>query len=354
MKKIVSIVGARPQFVKLGPLSKRVRQHFVEVVVHTGQHYDYSMSQSFFDDLGIPNPDHFLEVGSGSHGSQTGEMLSRIENVLEIEKPQLVIVFGDTNSTLAGALAAVKLQIPIIHIEAGLRSFNRAMPEEINRVVADHVSDHLFVPTTTGMKNLSDEGLENKAILTGDIMVESVKEASSLSLVRSSVLSDFGLSGAPYYLLTLHRPYNVDNPNKLKKILAELESLSFPVVFPIHPRTHKLILHHKIPIPHNFMVKNPQGYFDFMMLLNNAKAVITDSGGIQKEACILHRPCITLRTETEWMETVEAGVNLLLNPELRIDGAEIESFMPSFNNTIPLFGENVGQKMLDEIIRILN
>ncbi|MBV6510879.1 MAG: UDP-2,3-diacetamido-2,3-dideoxy-D-glucuronate 2-epimerase [Ignavibacteriaceae bacterium] len=349
----MSIVGARPQFIKLGPLSKIVRESFNEIVVHTGQHYDYNMSQSFFEELGIPKPDYFLEVGSGSHAVQTGEMLSKLEHVLLKEIPDLVVVFGDTNSTLAGALAAAKLQIKTVHIEAGLRSFNKSMPEEVNRIVSDHVSDFLFVPTYTGMSNLINEGLGKKAILTGDIMVDSVKLAASLSQVHSSILTRYGFDEGGYYLLTLHRPYNVDDPQILEKILDNLLKLSLPVIFPVHPRTKKLLDSNSIKIPENFVITEPQGYFDFLALQGKSKAIITDSGGIQKEACILRKPCITLRTETEWTETIQAGVNILINPTEDLNISRIEKFNPDFDSVGPIFGENVASGMLMQIKNIL-
>lgn len=352
-QKIMSIVGARPQFVKLGPLSRIIRESFNEIVVHTGQHYDYNMSQSFFEDLGIQKPDYFLEVGSGSHATQTGEMLLKIENVLLKEIPDLVIVFGDTNTTLAGALSAAKLQIKTVHIEAGLRSFNRSMPEEINRIVSDHISDFLFVPTHTGMRNLKNEGIGVKAILTGDIMVDSVKLASSISQVHSTILTKYGLDAGNYYLLTLHRPYNVDDPLILKKILDGLLKLSLPVIFPVHPRTKKLLESSSIRIPENFVITQPQSYFDFLSLQASSKAIITDSGGIQKEACILRKPCITLRTETEWTETIQAGVNILINPNDDLNISKIEEFNPDFDSVGPIFGENVASGMLSEIKKIL-
>lgn len=334
---------------KLAPLSVFMREEFQEIVVHTGQHYDYNMSQSFFEELRIPRPSYFLEVGSGTHGVQTGEMLIKLENVFLKENPDLVIVFGDTNSTLAGALAASKQLIRTIHIEAGLRSFNKVMPEEINRVVADHVSDFLFAPTSTAMTNLEAENLLNKSFFTGDIMVESLKTAVERSK-RSTLIDKYSLKKSLYYLLTLHRPYNVDNSSILSRILTELGKINIKVVFPVHPRTLKILQDNNIKMPANFLPIEPAGYFDFIALQQYSQKIITDSGGIQKESYILKKPCITLRSETEWVETVKSGWNLLINPINDTDYYKrIEEFLPESEHK-SLFGENVAYSML-EIIR---
>ncbi len=347
-RKIISIVGARPQFIKLAPLSSVLRKEFKEIVVHTGQHYDYNMSQSFFEDLEIPYPDYFLEVGSGNHGVQTGEMLIKIEQVLLKEKPDLVIVFGDTNSTLAGALAASKQLVKTIHIEAGLRSFNKVMPEEINRVVADHVSDLLFAPTHTAMANLEAENLLHKSYNTGDIMVDSLNRAVERSKL-SNIIDKLSLNNTDFYLLTLHRPYNVDNSSTLAGILTELGKISVKIIFPTHPRTMKIITDNNIQIPFNVLTIEPAGYFDFIALQKHSQKIITDSGGVQKESYILQKPCITLRSETEWIETVSSGWNLLINPVEEIDySKKIEEFWPVTKHQM-LFGENVAYRMFEII-----
>ncbi|MFU8859653.1 MAG: non-hydrolyzing UDP-N-acetylglucosamine 2-epimerase [Cyclonatronaceae bacterium] len=344
MPKILSIVGARPQFVKLAPLSRRIREHFTEVIVHTGQHFDRQMSDAFFSDLNIPAPDYNLNIGSGSHGVQTGNMLMAIEEVLIKEKPALVVVFGDTNSTLAGALAAVKLHIPVVHIEAGLRSFNRSMPEEINRIATDHVSDYLFAPTPAAMANIEKEGLTARSTLTGDIMVDALLDNIGRARESSAILQNMKLEPESYSLLTLHRPYNVDDPVNLRAILTLLARTEERVVFPVHPRTRNIIRDHNIRIPENIITTEPVGYLDFLYLQSHSQRVITDSGGIQKEAYILRKPCLTLRPETEWVETVEAGWNRLIDYH-RDDAAEqISHFIPPEDH-LDLFGLDVAARM---------
>jgi UDP-GlcNAc3NAcA epimerase len=349
MPKILSIVGARPQFVKLAPLSRRIREYYTEIIVHTGQHFDKQMSDAFFSDLNIPAPDYNLNIGSGSHGVQTGNMLKAIEEVLTEEKPALVVVFGDTNSTLAGALAAAKLHIPVVHIEAGLRSFNRSMPEEINRVATDHISDHLFAPTETAMANIQNEGLGERSRLTGDIMVDALNDNIGRARETSSILGTLGLEPESYTLLTLHRPYNVDDPANLSAILRLLSDTEKRVVFPVHPRTANIIRDHNIRIPPNIMTTDPTGYLDFLNLESGSERIITDSGGIQKEAYILRKPCFTLRTETEWLETIEAGWNRLVDYKNKETAMILGEYSPP--DTHPdLFGSDVGIKMV-EIIR---
>ncbi len=345
--KIVTIVGARPQFIKLGPFSREIRKFHTELIIHTGQHFDSEMSDLFFRDLEIPQPNYNLGIHGGTHGQQTGMMLSSIEEIIIKEKPELVVVFGDTNSTLAGALAASKLNIASLHIEAGLRSFNRTMPEEINRIIADHTSNFLFAPTETAMRNLHNEGLASKSFDTGDIMVDSLNWASSKS-VQSKVLDNLSLEKDNYTLLTLHRPYNVDDPQNLKTIINKFGQLKSTIVFPVHPRTNDIINKNNIAIPENFIITKPIGYLDFIRLQSNSTRIVTDSGGIQKEAFLLRKPCITLRTETEWIETVEEGWNVLIdinNPKV-ID--TVESFNPS-EETKPVFGVDVAKKMVSII-----
>jgi UDP-N-acetylglucosamine 2-epimerase len=280
-------------------------------------------------------------------------MLMALERILLDNRPGLIIVFGDTNTTLAGALAGSKLQIKTVHVEAGLRSFNRNMPEEINRVVADHTCDYLFAPTSTAVSNLMAENLSSKSYLTGDIMVDAHKTALELSTAVSLSMAENDFERDDYYLLTLHRPYNVDEPDNLSSILSELGTLSQKIIFPVHPRTRKIINENQLSIPQNIHPIMPVGYLDFVRLQANAAKIITDSGGIQKEAYILKKPCITLRSETEWVETVEAGWNLLINPSSEQGySKKIDSFTPSAKY-INIFGENVAAKMVEIINSIL-
>ena len=345
--KIFSIVGARPQFIKLAPLSARLGDLHKEFIVHTGQHYDYAMSEQIFNDLGMRKPDIHLEIGSGSQASQTGKMMISLEQAMLEQKPGLIIVFGDTNSTLAGALAAAKLNIPIVHIEAGLRSYNKNMPEEINRIATDHISKYLFAPTPTAMNILSSEGLKQNSYLTGDIMVDTIKTNLEIALKKSTIICNLKLKDKEYNLLTLHRNYNVDDPAILEHLLNGLGELEEKVIFPVHPRTRKM-LPGSYRLPGNIEMVEPQGYLDFIVLENYAKRILTDSGGIQKEAYILRKPCITLRTETEWVETIEEGWNLLINPTDNGIASKINNFSPAVKQN-EVFGNNVTEKMIDII-----
>ncbi|MCF8370333.1 MAG: UDP-N-acetylglucosamine 2-epimerase (non-hydrolyzing) [Bacteroidales bacterium] len=346
-KKIISVVGARPQFIKLAPLSEKLSLYHEEIILHTGQHYDKQMSDSFFEDLKIKKPKYNLNIGSGNHGAQTGRMMEEIENILLKEKPDMIIVFGDTNSTLAGALAAAKLHIKVLHIEAGLRSYNRSMPEEINRIATDHVSDFLFAPTQTAMDILKKEGLADKSFLTGDIMIDTVNRNISFAEQKADpkLLSDIQ---GEFYLVTLHRPYNVDRPEVLSKIMETLAALDHDVIFPVHPRTRKMIAQFNIPSNHKIHLIDPCGYLDFLYLQSKSKKIITDSGGIQKEAYTLKKPCITLRPETEWVETVKEGWNLLMNPETDLDAQKIIDFIPRKEQS-NIFGSEVTQSMVEII-----
>ena len=333
--KVATIVGARPQFIKAAPLSKALHEAGCqEYIIHTGQHYDYEMSQVFFDELGLPNPNVNLNVRSGTHGKQTGEMLIRIEQVLIEQKPDYVIVFGDTNSTLAGALATVKLRIPLIHIEAGLRSFNREMPEEHNRVLTDHCSDWLFCPTQTAVDNLAKEGITKGVQLVGDPMYDAVLMFADRARHQSTILERLMLEKSNYYLVTIHRSYNTDNPEILRSIFTTLFLLEKPIVFPIHPRTrtklHDLGIMDEINANgKNLYLIDPVSYLDMLVLEQNAQLIMTDSGGVQKEAFFFTIPCLTLRSETEWAETVQSGWNLLV-------GTEKASILAGINHKFPI------------------
>jgi UDP-GlcNAc3NAcA epimerase len=315
--KLVTIIGARPQFIKAATVSRAVaaRGDVREIIVHTGQHYDVNMSDIFFEELAIPRPDHHLGIGGGTHGAMTGRQLEAIERVLLDEKPDMVLVYGDTNSTLAGALAAVKLHIPVAHVEAGLRSFNRRMPEEINRILTDHASDLLFAPTTTAMRNLATEGIPvERTHLVGDVMYD----ASLFYRDRARKPGWFDtLSVEPgtFVLATVHRAENTDDPERLTGILRGLAEADRPVILPLHPRTRQRIDALDLAALPGLHLVPPVGYLEMVWLERNCAIVATDSGGVQKEAYFHGKPCVTLRDETEWVELVEAGVNVLVGAD---------------------------------------
>ncbi|MCD4653896.1 UDP-N-acetylglucosamine 2-epimerase (non-hydrolyzing) [bacterium] len=329
--KIITIIGARPQFVKAAVVSRELRKFAEEIIVHTGQHYDNNMSQVFFDELKIPKPVYNLGIGSGRHGAQTGAMLSAIEDLCLKVQPDRMLVYGDTNSTLAGTLAAAKLSIPVAHIEAGLRSFNREMPEEINRVMTDHISDLLFCPSQVAVDNLANEGLKKGVYLTGDVMYEALMRTVDIAEKRSLILSEIGLKKNKYALVTIHRPENTDYPEKLRNIIEALVEVSnfLSVIFPIHPRTKKKMQEYELigmlENMNNLILLEPVGYLDMVELEAAAKVILTDSGGIQKEAYWLKVPCVTIRQETEWVETVEQGWNVVTgaNRDLIINYANL-------------------------------
>ncbi|HEX2988253.1 MAG TPA: UDP-N-acetylglucosamine 2-epimerase (non-hydrolyzing) [Chloroflexota bacterium] len=342
---ILSVVGARPQFIKAAPVSRALRAAgHLEVLVHTGQHYDERMSEIFFSELEIPAADYNLGVGSGSHGLQTGRMLMLLEEVLVGESPDWVLVYGDTNSTLAAALAAVKLQIPLAHLEAGLRSYNRAMPEEHNRVLTDHCSDMLLCPTRTAVDNLAREGITRAVHLVGDTMYDAVLQHCQVAGQLSNILDREGLAPKGYLLATVHRPYNTESPEALRDIVLALEEIGDPVIFPVHPRTRQRISKLEglaalaASLSHVRMIE-PVGYLDMLMLEQNARLILTDSGGMQKEAYFFGVPCITLRPETEWVETVETGRNVLVgaNRGRIVEAASVD--YGSHTDSPPLFGD---------------
>jgi UDP-N-acetylglucosamine 2-epimerase len=333
---IVAIVGARPQFIKAAAVSRVLRARHREVLVHTGQHYDANMSAVFFDELGIPPPDVNLAVGSANHGAQTGAMLAKIEAVLLAERPDWVLVYGDTNSTLAGALAAAKLRIPVAYVEAGLRSFNRAMPEEINRVVTDHISDLLLCPSETAVNNLAREGITRGVVLIGDVMADALRLAVERADVAAPEAS--GIQSGGYALVTVHRAENTDDPLRLRGILTGLTMLDMPVIFPAHPRARRAIAALGWTPPAHVRLIEPVGYPGMVALMRGARTILTDSGGVQKEAYWLGVPCVTLRDETEWVETVTHGWNILVgaNPE-RIVAAARQPY-PATSRP-PLYGD---------------
>jgi UDP-GlcNAc3NAcA epimerase len=333
--KLITIVGARPQFIKASAVIRAIQgfnkreKRFREILVHTGQHYDYLMDRVFFEELQLPEPDYHLGVGSGSHARQTGMMLERIETVLQKEKPHVVMVYGDTNSTLAGALAAAKLNLPVAHVEAGLRSYNRTMPEEINRVLTDHLSTFLFCPTSQAVENLAKEGIRlglGKIVKNvGDVMYDSILFYSKIAEKKSIILEDLSLynpqsaiGNRQYYLATLHRAENTDNLKRLTSILKALNRIgrNTSIILPLHPRTEKRIKDYRLFSKFkDIKFIDPVSYLDMLKLEKNAKAILTDSGGIQKEAYWFGVPCFTLREETEWVETIEQGWNKLVGSE---------------------------------------
>lgn len=313
---LVSVVGARPQFVKLAPICRAMAlaDNIEHLVVHTGQHYDDNMSASFFEQLGMHEPHLNLGVGSGSHAEQTATMLTALESFLRDRRPDALLTYGDTNSTLAATLAATKIHIPVAHVEAGLRSFNRAMPEEINRLVADHCGDRLYAPTPQAMVNLERENLLGRAVLSGDVMFDSVRHNIELARSRSRALEDLDFAAGAFGMVTVHRPVNTTDAT-LRVLLGVLETTArrhLPLLFPVHPRTRAVLDKLGYKPPPELVILEPLSYLDNICLLEAAAFVITDSGGVQKEAAFLHTPCLTVRDETEWTETVDIGVNHLV------------------------------------------
>lgn len=343
--KIVTVLGARPQFIKAAPVSRALAGAGIrEYLIHTGQHYDDRMSRVFFDELPLPEPDINLEVGSASHGAQTGRMLIGIEEVLLAERPEAVLVYGDTNSTLAGALAACKLGIPLAHVEAGLRSYNRTMPEEHNRIVTDHCADLLFCPTDTAVGNLSREGIRAGVHRVGDTMYDAVLSFMPITRQRTRLLSELGVDRGGYLLATVHRASNTDDIGKLHDILTAFLDVGEPVIFPLHPRTRKRIRMLDSRLVHRLehgavRLIEPVGYLDMLLLLENARLLLTDSGGAQKEAYFFGVPCVTLRDETEWTETVDAGWNVLsgADPERILEA--VRGFVPPTGSSPAIFGD---------------
>lgn len=352
MRKIVTVIGTRPQFIKVAPVSRILRNSFKEVLVNTGQHYDYKMSGVFIEELSTPQPDYDLGVGSGLHGEQTGRMLQKVEQILLEEKPNAVLVYGDTNSTLAGALAASKLRIPLIHIEAGLRSFNKNMPEEINRIITDRVSDLLFAPTESALLNLHNEGIISNAYNVGDVMFDAILYNIKAAEKKYS-LNQFGVVEKEYVLVTIHRAENTDSIARLRAIVSSLSKLDITVLLPLHPRTEKKLkefgLYQLISESSNVKLIDPVSYLEMIFLEKHARSIITDSGGVQKEAFFLQVPCLTVRDETEWTETVADGWNVLLNP-LEMDLEKEFHKQKQGNKISQLFGDGQAARRITDII----
>ncbi len=346
--KILSVVGARPQFIKAAVVNKVIEKsnEIQNVLVHTGQHYDENMSRIFFDELEIPRPDYNLEVGSASHAVQTAEIMMRLEKVLQKENPHWVLVYGDTNSTIGAALTAAKLHIKIAHVEAGLRSFNRLMPEEINRITTDRISDLLFAPTQNAMSLLAKEGLGELAVLSGDVMFDSILFYEKLAERKVSLEQ---LTNLPaFYLGTVHRPENTDHPERLQNIFEAFSELDLPIIVPLHPRTRKLLS--GIKYSDSVKIVEPVSYLEMVLLLKNSKKVLTDSGGLQKEAYFLKKPCVTLRDETEWIETLEGNWNFIVGADKNkiLEKVAIREFAEQTN----AFGDgHAGEKIVAELLK---
>jgi len=352
--KILTILGARPQFIKAGSVSRELAKHkeVEEVIVHTGQHYDTNMSDIFFDEMKIPKPDYFLGIGGKSHGAMTGQMIEKIEEVCLKENPDWVMVYGDTNSTLAGAIVASKLHIKLAHIEAGLRSFNMNMPEEVNRILTDRISDILFCPTNTAIQNLKNEGYENldcKIVKSGDVMQDGAMFYKNLAVKPSCDIKD------DYILCTIHRAENTDDENRLRSIFEALQSIGREkqIILPLHPRTKKIIQNLKLNIE-NLTIIDPIGYLEMAWLIDNCSFVMTDSGGLQKEAYFFEKQCITLRDETEWVELIECGANILVgaNKDKIINTYKNNSTFNIKNSKLDLYGGgNASKKIIEELIK---
>ena len=359
MKKIVTILGARPQFVKGAVLSRVVKKHaeIEEIIVHTGQHFDANMSAVFFDEMQIPKPKYNLDINGLNHGAMTGQMLEKIEEILLAEKPDAVVIYGDTNSTIAGALAAKKLHIKVVHIEAGLRSFNMQMPEEVNRIVTDRIADLLSCPTDTAIKNLQNEGFDNlptKVEKHGDIMKDAVEFYGQFSAEKSTIIADLNLIENEFVLATIHRQENTDDKERLTAIFKALEEIhkTKQVVLPLHPRTKKML--EKYNLQPKITFTNPVGYFDMLELLKNCAMVVTDSGGLQKEAFFNKKFCVIAREETEWIELVENGFAAIVGSNTDKISNSFASFLSEDKNfNVELYGNNVGEKIYQSIKKII-
>ena len=346
--RILSIVGNRPQFIKSAPLSLALRNRAEEVVLHTGQHYDHELSQVFFDELGLEPPKHRLEAGSGSHAEQTARMLPGIEAAVVEEEPALVLVYGDTNSTLAGALAASKLRIPVAHVEAGLRSFDRTMPEELNRVLVDRVSSLLFAPSDTAVANLDAEGIRDGVHQVGDVMLDANLRLAPIARERSQALELAGVEPGAYALATVHREANTRQP-ALGRIVEALNALEEPVVIPLHPRTAGAIESQGLRLEGHVHPRPPAGYLDFAALASLARVILTDSGGVQKEAYWYEVPCVTLRENTEWVETVETGWNRLVGTDPDAIVAATREARPGAEHP-PLYGNGHAADLIADVL----
>jgi UDP-GlcNAc3NAcA epimerase len=351
---ILHIVGARPQFVKMAMICRAWQGQGKQVILHPGQHYDIAMSQQFFDDLQLPQPDVNLEVGSGSQAEQTAAMLVGIEKEIDKQQPDCVVVYSDTNTTLAGTIVAAKNHAILAHVESGLRSFDRSMPEEINRLLTDHLANLLFCPTLQAVINLKDNGIIDGVHLVGDVMADALHHFLDIAKQKSKIIQDLGLSKNDFALLTLHRAGNVDDMGKLKSVVEALGKIKKKIVFPVHPRTKKMITQHTIGLPDNVLMIQPVGYLDMLVLQSHAECILTDSGGVQKEAYLLGIRCITLRDETEWVENVESGWNCLVGVNSNKIVERFNNFKPP-NNHPQLYGDgHASEKIVKVISQIKN
>lgn len=348
--KVLTVIGARPQFIKAATVSNKIRKNNTEILVHTGQHYDNNMSDIFFEELGIPKPDYNLSIGSSNHGHQTGSMMIALEEIYLKEKPDMVLVYGDTNSTLAGALCASKLLIPVSHVEAGLRSFNKAMPEEQNRILTDHISDLLFVPTLTAENNLKAENITKGVYNTGDVMYDAINLFKERAKEMSNIVEKLDLAPESYILSTIHRAENTNSIERLTSIIGALSNCNEKIILPLHPRTKKFIQEYNLPIGENVTIIDPVGYLEMISLENNSKKILTDSGGVQKEAYFLKKPCITMRDETEWVETVNNGWNTIVGSDSNKILDAIANFNPT-GNPPSAFGEGNTSEIITNIIQ---
>jgi UDP-N-acetylglucosamine 2-epimerase len=348
---IATVVGNRPQFVKAAAVSRKLRESHDELLIHTGQHYDDELSRIFFEELGIPAPDRQLAVHGGTNSDQTARMLAALEPVLADAAPELVLVYGDTNSTLAGALVGAQQHVPVAHVEAGMRSFDRAMPEELNRVLADHASELLFCSTTTALDNLAAEGIREGVHLVGDVMADVALAFAPVAEERSTALADVGVEPGGYLLVTVHRAGNVDVPDRLARVVELVERLPLPAVFPLHPRTRARLVAADLlaRLEGAACVTAPLGYLDFLKLARHARAVVTDSGGVQKEAYLLGTPCVTLRDTTEWVETVELGWNVLVDLDADAALAALERPAPA-DQRLELYGGGHAAERIRDVL----
>jgi UDP-N-acetylglucosamine 2-epimerase len=350
--KIAIAAGTRPEFIQVEPIIREMNERNIEYIfIHSGQHYDYEMDKIFFDEMHMPDPTHYLGIGSKLPGEQIGEMITKSESIFREEKPDMLLVTGDTNTALGVALAANKSKIKVGHFEAGMRSYDRLMPEEINRIIIDNISDVLFSPTERGIQNLRDNGIHNNVFLVGDVMLDSITYYRRLIESKSKTLDELALFTQPYLLLTLHREANTDNKERLQNILNAISSVPFSVIFPIHPRTEQRIQSNNIKIPDNIRAIPPVGYFEFLRLIFNSCKLLTDSGGAQKQAFFLSKPCITLRPNTEWVETIENGWNILVDDNKEKIIEAVSSFDPQEVPDLSLFGNgDSSRKIIDTVV----